>query len=218
MWSSWLSTQAFDKHSTFLSHCPQTRQTGVSASRDSKQPHRKPSSNKAPWSSGYDAWLACQRSRVRIPLRSLETFASQLLGALYRTKRKGEKEAGKCLTLEIGLRSIFRSLISSSKNQTNTLAAKKYWKKIFAPLISPQVEPFPHNKHPIEHGSAFLIAYSCAIGQLQWVYGLAIMSLLFMEWIKPNLKLITEHDPPMVVMGLLLCNSWFGAMESAKDI
>ena len=71
------------------------------------------------------------------------------------------------LTLEIGLRSIFRSLISSSKNQTNTLAAKKYWKKIFAPLISPQVEPFPHNKHPIEHGSAFLIAYSCAIGQLQ---------------------------------------------------
>jgi hypothetical protein len=43
------------------------------------------------------------------------------------------------------------------------------------------------------------------------------MSLLFMEWIKPDLKLITEHDPPMVVMGLLLCNSWFGAMESAKD-
>ena len=128
-----------------------------------------------------------------------------------------EKKAGKGLTPEIGLRSIFRSLISSSKNQTNTLAAKKYWMKIFAPYTRPQVEPFPHNKHPIEHGSAFLIADSCAIGQLQWVYGLAIMSLLFMEWIKPDLKLITEHDPPMVVMGLLLCNSWFGAMESAKD-
>ena len=117
--------------------------------------------------SGYDSLLACRMSRVQTQTRSIETFASQLLGALYRTKRKGEKEAGKCLTLEIGLRSIFRSLISSSKNQTNTLAAKKYWKKIFAPLISPQVEPFPHNKHPIEHGSVFLIAYSCAIGQLQ---------------------------------------------------
>ena len=80
---------------------------------------------------------------------------------------KVKNKAGKVLTLDIGLKSIFRSLISSSKNQTNTLAAKKYWMKLFAPFIRPQVEPFPHNKHPIEHGSAFLIAYSCAIGQLQ---------------------------------------------------
>ena len=77
------------------------------------------------------------------------------------------KKAAKCLTPEIGLGSIFRSLMSSSKNQTNTLAAKKYWMKFFAPFIRPQVEPFPHNKHPMEHGCAFLIAYSCAIGQLQ---------------------------------------------------
>ena len=130
---------------------------------------------------------------------------------------KVKKGPGKVLTLEIGLRWIFRSLISSSIIQTKTLAAKKFWMKIFAHSISTQVEPFPHNKHPLEHGSTFLVANSCAIGQLQWVYGLAIMSLLFMEWIKPDLKLITEHDPPMVVMGLLLCNSWFGAMESATD-
>ena len=44
-----------------------------------------------------------------------------------------------------------------------------------------------------------------------------IMSIISMECIKPDLKQITEHDSPMVVMGLLLCNSWFGAMESATD-
>ena len=148
-----------------MSHCPRTRQTGVSASRDSKKPHRRPCSNKAPRSSGYDARLACRRSRVRIPLWPLETFASQLLGALYRTKCKGEKMARKVLTPEIGLRTFFRSLISSSRNQTNPLAAKKCCMKFFAPFIRPPVEPFRHNKHPMEHGSVFLIAYSNCIGQ-----------------------------------------------------
>ena len=116
--------------------------------------------------SGYDSLLACRMSRVQTQTRSIETFASQLLGALYRTKRKGEKEAGKCLTLEIGLRSIFRSLISSSKNQTNTLAAKKCWLKIFAYFIRPRVEPFRHNKRPMQYSSECLVANSMGIGQL----------------------------------------------------
>ena len=96
------------------------------------------------------------------------------------------EECHRVLTLQIVLRWIFQSLISSSMTQTKTLAAKKFWMKIFAHSIRPRVEPFPHNKHPLEHGSAFLVANSCAIGQLQWVYGLAILSLLYMEGFKPK--------------------------------
>ena len=51
--------------------------------------------NKAPRYSGYDARLACRRSRVQTPSGPLETFASQLLDALYRVKLKGEKRPGK---------------------------------------------------------------------------------------------------------------------------
>ena len=157
--------------STVLSHfvissSNERRRSCVSTSLDLKELRREPCSNKSPRSSGYDTRLACQRSRVRIPLGPLETFASQLLGALYRMERKAEtKKAPKCLTPEIGLRKFFRSLISSSKNQTNPLAAKKCWMKFFAPFIRPPVEPFRHNKHPMEHGSVFLIAYSMGIGQ-----------------------------------------------------
>ena len=157
--------------STVLSHfvissSNERRRSCVSTSLDWKELRGEACSNKSPRSSGYDTRLACQRSRVRIPLGPLETFASQLLGALYRTKCKGEKMARKVLTPEIGLRKFFRSLISSSKNQTNPLAAKKCWMKFFAPFIRPPVEPFRRNKHPMEHGSVFLIAYSMGIGGL----------------------------------------------------
>ena len=121
------------------------------------------------------------------PDRTTWNFCFATLGRpLSGQTQRWKKVPGKVLTLEIGLRWIFRSLISSSIIQTKTLAAKKFWMKIFAHSISTQVEPFPHNKHPLEHGSAFLVANSCAIGQLQWVYGLAIMSILIMECIKPK--------------------------------
>ena len=48
--------------------------------------------NKAPRYSGYDARLACRRSRVQTPSGPLETFASKIMGALYRVKLKGEKK------------------------------------------------------------------------------------------------------------------------------
>ena len=80
---------------------------------------------------------------------------------------KVKNKAGKVLTLDIGLKSIFRSLISSSKNQTNTLAAKKCWLKIFAYFIRPGVEPFRHNKRPMQYSSECLVANSMGIGQLR---------------------------------------------------
>ena len=46
-------------------------------------------------------------------------------------------ECHRVLTLQIVLRWIFQSLISSSIIQTKTLAAKKFWMKIFAYSISP---------------------------------------------------------------------------------
>ena len=53
--------------------------------------------------SGYDSLLACRRSRVQTQTRSIETFASQLLGySIHAMLIKGGKR------LEIGPKSIFQ--------------------------------------------------------------------------------------------------------------